>query len=520
MYPQRAIHINAPATTLLSALIQAGLVPTGTNCAAVQLQTQHGQPIVRVMTTRNDAQVACSQQVYQALYTLFQDVWRRLDRNAVLCLAAGAPTLAATDVRTASEWLQVNAASSPTQPDSTDAETTVGLVAYGADQLRPLSTPFDAVGLLYGGKPKAGVRVVAIRKDEFGAFLVFDGPGSQGAPVPSREIAEHVLTPLLAEAARHGGAGVLCDVRSQRTYAVSIGAMLSFVARQALPREEPPALNAMIAHVHPLLRDAASEARAWAMSGDPFRKSIAAVLCIVSGLVCAFCFWLMYQMGVMPIYETIRGWAGLSVFDTPDRAITLALLGATTTITVAWVFSWSFTFLELIGVMFGSLPWMSRVLYGSAAVDALINAIYYFRKMLPADLTTKYELPQQLLIGFANLIGACIIGPLMAWFWEAAAVISFVMCVALFPALVWAIGAIVRGSGNTAIRMYFGSGEIFDDWANTRDDLAAHAAGQTQVVFVHGSKPSPRYGLLFTGAALLALIVVGVVFFVMRSQGA
>ena len=520
MYPQQAIHINAPATPLLLALIQAGLVPAGMNCAAVQLQTQYGQPLVRIMIPGSDAQVACAQQMYQALYTLFQDVWRRLNRDAVLCLAAGAPTIAATDVQTAGNWLQAATASSQARPDLTDAGVTSSLVAYGADQLRPLATPFDAVGLLYNGKPKAGVRVVAIRKDEFGAFLIFDGPESQGTPVPSREIADHVLTPLLAEAAAQGGAGVLCDVRSQRTYAVSIGAMLSFVARQTIPREEPPALNAIIANVHPLLREAASEARAWAMSGDPFRKSIGAILCLLSGLVCVFCSWLMYQMGVLPIYETIRSWSGLSVFDSPDRAVTLALFGSVITITVAWVFSWSFTFLEVAGVMFGSLPWMSRVLYGSAAVDALFNAIYYFRKMLPDDLTTKYRLPEQLLIGSANLIGACIIGPMMAWFWEAAAVISFVMSVALFPALVWAVGATVRGSGNTVIRTYFGIGEILDDWGNTRDDLAAHSAGQAQVVFVQGPKPTPRYGLLFGLAAALALVVVAVVFFALRRQGA
>lgn len=519
MYPQRAIHINAPATPLLLALIQSGLVPAGTNYAAVQLQTQHSQPLVRIITSEGDAQVACSQQVYQALYTLFQDVWRRLDRHAVLCLAAGAPTIAATDLQTAGSWFQTHAASSQIRPDPSDALSTAELVAYGADQLRPLATPFDAVGLLYNGKPKAGVRVVAIRKDEFGTFLIFDGPDSQGAPVPSREIVEHVLTPLLAEAAAQGGAGVLCDVRSQRTYAVSIGAMLSFVARQTIPRDEPPALNAIIANVHPLLREAASEARAWAMSGDPFRKSIGAVLCLLSALVCTFCVWLMYQMGVMPIYETVRSWSGLEVFDSPDRSVTLALFGATATITVAWVFSWSFSLLEAVGVMFGSLPWMSRVLYGSAAIDALFNSIYYFRKMLPSDLTTKYQLPEQLLIGFANLIGACIIGPLMAWFWEVAAVISFVMSIALFPSLLWAAGSIVRGSGNTAIRTYFGVGEILDDWANTRDDLAAHSAGQAQVVFVHGSKPTPRYGLLFGLAALLTLVVIGVVFFVLRSQG-
>lgn len=515
MYPQRAMQINAPANPLLTALTQAGIVPHGTDCCAIQLQMQGGSAAVRVLLPTGDVQAVCPQQLYQALYSLFQDIWRRLDRTAALCLVADAPTIAAVNGASVPSWLAAQVV--PVLASDPSDRAPAPLVAYGADQLRPLTTPFDAVGLLYNGKVKPGVRVIAIRQDEFGAFLVFDGPQSPGAPVPSAEIAEHVIAPLLYEAQALGGTAIICDVRTQRTYAASVGAMFSFVARQHIPRDEPPALDSIIANVHPVLREAASEARAWAMSGDTFRKSIGAILCLLCGLICVFCTWLLYQMGVMPVYETIRGWSGLSIFDSPDRAITLALFGSSMTLTVAWVFSWSFTFLELVGVMFGSLPWMGRVLYSAAAVDALINAMYYFRKMLP-DLT-QYSVGEALLLGFANLIGACIIGALMAWFWEAAAVISFVMAVALFPALVWAAGAALRGTGNTAIRSYYAVADILDDWGNTREDLAAHVAGQTQVVFVNGPRPTPRYGLLIGTVALVSIGGIGLWFVVTRMRG-
>lgn len=539
-YPEGGTRLNVPANMLFSIVSGFG-VPAGPSAWALVPEMNVWK--LRVLTPGvSETEVFDAQPFIGGIYRYFQDVWTQKTQSGVLCLIPDQPYCIAASPTIAKAWIgelrtaamqAAPAVQAPSSEDQTDqGQNTqlapVGFTQHATDQYRIIpGVKFDSVALLYGGNRPQGVKILGMRRDMFGTILVFDGPASPGAPVPSQEISERVIVPLLDRAEEMDGEGVLVELSTGSVYAATLPTLLALVARQALPEPEKPAfLEQMVTHVHPILQEAATHARAWSMAPDSFRRSIAAILCVLSaGLTFAFLsLWVV--MGVEPVYQLIIRWPFGAAMDTPTYRMSVWLIVTTVTFTIARLLAWMPSFIEFAGVMFGDFKWVAKVGIGVAVVDIIANAVFYYPTMLPETINT-YGTGTRIAMRIAVAFGAMIVGPFTALGWEVMTVVSLVMTIALLPSLAWAVGAIYRGIAVNFLRGRYRLFVINQELRDLAADLSPTQGGRVIYTQPSGAFGSGQYratarrsnwGALVV-ICLVLMLLVGMYIWLVRAPG-
>lgn len=481
---------------------------------AVWLETQRGDAMLVITDATGQSQRIPATDRWLTIMRSVRDEVKRADVSLLLIPGATEiPVCIVADaVADLTAILNPPAPADPTDPtDAGDAAKLTATSTWQATELPGITLNAEAI---YGGRVPRGVTVIGIGVDEHDRLVVRDGPDSPGAPALERGFQQRVIEPLLNQAAALGGNALLVSVRTGQVYATTYDAMQVAVAKRSIPVRSIPVVQRVIAYNPEWLQRLASEAQSWATSrNDLVRRVVAAALNVLLwfGVYAVAVLW--HQFGVLPLESALR--ANLPGLVTVAGGATATIsVGGVLALTVLSLLCWFLSLAEFVSVMFLRISWVRRALAGMLLIDIGLTSLFYHQTVFAAVIPLDADWLGLAVSWMGALIGAVMLGVIGAIVLEGTFVTLLVLAIATTPALVWATGSLLEGTGLLVLRLYYGfrAGLVRLDMA--RADLRS-ALPNHPVIVVMATAPAAtparaRVGVaMVAGAVMLGVLAVG-----------